>query len=60
MDLVVVKKVMMLRVSTSEALDLVISLVSQIRNKSPNIDRLESNLNDGRYFSIAVHDEEKV
>jgi hypothetical protein len=44
----------MLRVTREEALDLVGSLVQQMRDKTPNSGRLESYTVGGEYFSIAV------
>lgn len=63
MDLVEVKKskrnhhngILMLRVSESEALRLVESLVQQIQDRNSNGRRWEAFLKDGRDFSIAVH-----
>ena len=50
------RKVMLLRVSRHEALKLIESLTQQMLSGSPNKGRYEQYLDDGRDFSIAVHD----
>jgi len=54
MDLFESKKVLLLKVSPEEALDLIRSLTTQMIVRSPNSGRLETYLKDGRNFSIAV------
>jgi hypothetical protein len=51
------KKIIMIRVSTVEAADLIVSLASQIGNGNPNTGRLEQYTTDRTYVSISVHKE---
>ncbi len=51
------KKIVMIKVSTMEAADLIVSLASQIRNGNPNTGRVERYTEDGIYVSISVHKE---
>ena len=44
-----------LKITKKEALALIVSLATQIKNKNPNINRLELTSNN-KYFSIAVID----
>ena len=50
----------MLQVSMEEAIDIIQSLSSQISNQSANSGRKEMRTKDGKYFSIAVHQEPVV
>jgi hypothetical protein len=53
------KKILMLRVYPDEALSLIESLASQIRNGNPNTGRVEQYTEDDRtYVSISVHKRE--
>ena len=48
-----------IEVSQQEAISLIYSLSAQIKNRSPNMGRLESYDDKGIYFSIAVNEETK-
>lgn len=46
----------MLYVSKDEALELAMSIISQVRAGNPNAHRAEFYMTDGSYFSVAVDD----
>jgi hypothetical protein len=46
----------MVRVTKEEALDLINSLSSQLRNKNPNSGRVEFTTVNQEYFSVSVND----